>query len=149
MTQLKTENDFLRQELIIYKSHLHKISKFFEILMDTNDISLRQGIEEVKSYLEKNFLDKLSDSLVFDENNNFYEKGNFLTPNINLSNSKIYGFLFKNFIVLNFFLDKNLSDTNFLRFRSSGRKKTLNFPLEKSNLNYEPYKNIYIRQKLL
>lgn len=31
-----------------------------------------------------------------------------------------------------FFLEKNLSETNFLRFRQSARKITVNFPVEKS-----------------
>lgn len=105
MAQYKTENDYLRQEIMIYKNHLYKISKFFEILVDTNEIPLKQGIEEVKNYLEKNFLDKLSDSVNFDENNNFYEKASLLTPNINLSNSKAYG-PFKNFNSFKIFLRK-------------------------------------------
>jgi len=90
---LDKENNFLKQELKNYKNHIHKILKIFESLNDYNEISWKQSFDEFRSYLERNFLDKLSDSLFVEEKIIIDKRTpNSMTPNnLFISNSEKKG----------------------------------------------------------
>ena len=72
--QISEENNQLKQDLKNYKNHIHNISKILDSTFEMNEISLRQFYEEIHLYLEKHFLDKMSDSLTMEEKPLFYEK---------------------------------------------------------------------------
>lgn len=67
MRVVNEESDFLRKELKIYKSHIFNISSIFDTLSETGENFPKKFIDEFRLYLEKNFLDKLSDSVFFEE----------------------------------------------------------------------------------
>ena len=67
MRVLNEESDFLRKELKVYKGHIFNISTIFDNLSETSENFPKKFIDEFRLYLEKNFLDKLSDSIFFED----------------------------------------------------------------------------------
>lgn len=93
--KFKTEYDILNQEINLYKKHFMKIKHLTEGICEIKDINeINKNIKDLKIYLEKNLLDKFSESLVFEGNHSNNAK-NFadFKRNVPLSASKFQGFL--------------------------------------------------------
>lgn len=79
---INEESDFFKQESKTYKKHIFNLSQIFDTITESKQNPASQFMEEFRQYLEKNFLDKVSNSFFLEDNKLESDKkrGAFISP---------------------------------------------------------------------